>query len=245
MAKYLDIPCRIYVPWFMNESTQGLLRDEGADVKLLADGSYDDTIAAVKHDSETTGTLMVMDTSWDGYTEFPQWVTDGYGTMLTETDRQVFSQTGGRSADFAFVSVGVGSWAHAVVGHYMANDPGNKIITVEPVAAPSFKESLHCGEITPIDTGETIMNGMNCGTTSIIAWPVLRDGSYAAITVTDVEAHKSLQYLQGKGVNAGPCGAATLAALRKLCAETDFQDRKDKVVVLFSTEGSREYEIPH
>lgn len=71
MAKYLGIPITIYVPWFMNEYTQNLLRGEGADVRMLSNGSYDDTIAAVKQDAEATGALVVMDTSWDGYTEFP------------------------------------------------------------------------------------------------------------------------------------------------------------------------------
>ena len=229
----------------MNEYTQGLLRNEGAEVIVLTDGSYDDTIAAVKQNSDTTGALMVMDTSWDGYTEFPQWVTDGYGTMLRETDRQVAAETGNKTADLSFVSVGVGSWAHSVVSHYMATSSDSKVVAVEPIAAPSFKESLHCGQITPIVTGETIMNGMNCGTTSTIAWPVLRDGSYAAVTVTDIEAHEGVQYLQSEGVNAGPCGAATLAALRKFCVEVKDGDRKDRSVVLFSTEGGREYEIPH
>lgn len=40
------------------------------------------------------------------------------------------------------------------------------------------------------------------------------------------------------------CGAATLAALRKLCAEISLPNRKDTVVALFSTEGMREYEAP-
>lgn len=88
------------------------------------------------------------------------------------------------------------------------------------------------------------MNGMNCGTTSLSAWPVLRDGVYAAVTVTDREAHREVQFLQAQGVNAGPCGAATLAALRKVCAEMDVKERLEAVVVLFSTEGMREYEVP-
>lgn len=89
------------------------------------------------------------------------------------------------------------------------------------------------------------MNGMNCGTTSLSAWPVLRDGVYAAATVTDLEAHRDVQLLQAQGVNAGPCGAATLAALRKVCAEIgDVRERGEAVVVLFSTEGMREYNVP-
>ena len=165
--------------------------------------------------------------------------------MLLETDRQVTAQTNDKSVNLAFVSVGVGSWAHAVVSHYKSQNVENKIVSVEPVAAPSFKESLHCGEITPIQTGETIMNGMNCGTSSTIAWPILRDGTYVAVTVNDVESHECVQYLQAQGVNAGPCGAATLAALKTFCSEVDPKDREDTVVVLFSTEGTREYEVPN
>ena len=165
--------------------------------------------------------------------------------MLAETDRQIAAQTGGKAANLAFVSVGVGSWAHAVVSHYKAKNENNQIVTVEPDAAPSFKESLHCGQLTSIATGETIMNGMNCGTSSTIAWPVLRDGTYAAVTVTDVESHECVKYLQSQSVNAGPCGAASLAALKKLCAEMRLEEGKDTVVVLFSTEGTREYEIPN
>lgn len=108
-------------------------------------------------------------------------MTDGYGTMLIETDCQVAEQTDGNRVHLAVVSVGVGSWAHAVVSHLKAQDANNKIVTVEPVAAPSLKESLHQGSLTSISTGETIMNGMNCGTTSDIAWPVLSDGTFAAV----------------------------------------------------------------
>jgi len=84
----------------------------------------------------------------------------------------------------------------------------------------------------------------NCGTPSKIAWPILKKGTRAAVTVTDKESHECVQYLQSKHVNAGPCGAATLAALRKLCAQTEGQDRSGVVAVLFSTEGMREYTAP-
>lgn len=84
----------------------------------------------------------------------------------------------------------------------------------------------------------------NCGTPSQTAWPDLHDGTFAAVTVTDVESHECVQYLQSLRVNAGPCGAATLAALKKLCAQDDLHNRGEMVVVLFSTEGMREYQVP-
>ncbi|KAK1062913.1 hypothetical protein LTR74_009860 [Friedmanniomyces endolithicus] len=251
MAKYYAIPATIYVPGFMNEYTRSLIREEGADVKVLDDGSYDDTIAAVQHDTKThPDALMVMDTSWPGYTEIPGWVTEGYSTLMTEVDRQVSAQTNGASLPVLSVaSVGVGSWAHSVVSHYHTSSPGhasNKIVTVESIAAACLKESLHCGDITPIRTGHTIMNGMNCGTASTIAWPVLRDGVYAAVTVNDQESHGCVQELQALDANAGPCGAATLAALRKVCNEEIIgkEERKTMCGVLFSTEGRREYDAP-
>lgn len=72
MAKYLSIPVTIYVPGFMNEYTRNLIRGEGADLQVLQDGSYDDSIAAAQHDAATTKALMVMDTSWEGYVEIPR-----------------------------------------------------------------------------------------------------------------------------------------------------------------------------
>jgi diaminopropionate ammonia-lyase len=169
-----------------------------------------------------------------------QWVTEGYSTMLSETDHQV-AAFGVRPNTF-FASVGVGSWAQAVVSHYQA--AGNRIIAVEPTVAASLKESLHCGSPTAIETGETIMAGMCCGTTSLVAWPVLRDGVHAAVTVTDQESHRIVLELRALNINAGPCGAATLAALRKYVAHMTEEEKKSMSIVLFSTEGGREYDVP-
>lgn len=72
MAKYLGVACKIYVPYFMNTSTRDLLRGEGAEVLVLENGSYDDCIAAVREEARTTDALLVMDTSWEGFTECPQ-----------------------------------------------------------------------------------------------------------------------------------------------------------------------------
>lgn len=266
MAKYLGVPIRIYVPGFTIEYTQNLLRGEGAEVMVLEGGTYDDAIAAVQQHAESIGALMVLDTSWKGYEEVPgvslhhsalqclqranvdnlmQWVTEGYETMLAETDRQIATQTGGQIPSLVIGSVGVGSWMHAVTLHYRSISPTTcKVVTVEPDTAACLKESLHCGQLMSIKTRDTIMCGMNCGTPSEIAWSVLRDGVSMATTVTDVQSHESVQYLQSQGMNAGPCGAATLAALRNLCAENRLEHRGDMVAVLFSTEGMREYEVP-
>lgn len=162
---------------------------------------------------------------------------------MTELDRQVAEVTGGQKPDIVTCSVGAGGWAHAVVSHYRSITRPTVLCAVESDAAPSLSESMHRGEMTPIRTGHTIMNGMNCGTISIIAWPILSKGVDWAVVVTDKESHACVKELQALGVNAGPCGAANLAALKKLCQECDIGERSDKIVVLMSTEGRREYEM--
>lgn len=166
-------------------------------------------------------------------------------TMLTETDRQL-EEMDLPGATHVFAAVGVGSWAQAVTMHYKAQTHPATVITVEPEVAASLQASLQAGEITPISTSHTIMNGMNCGTTSKTAWQILKHGVDASVTVSDVDVHHDVQYLHRQGVKNGPCGAATMTALKKACSmqKAGLGLDEKSVVVLFSTEGAREYTIP-
>jgi diaminopropionate ammonia-lyase len=72
MGKYLGVPVVVYVPYFMNAYTRDLIAGEGAEVVQLENGSYDDCLDAVRRDAESGKGQMVLDTSWDGFTEIPQ-----------------------------------------------------------------------------------------------------------------------------------------------------------------------------
>ncbi|KAF2835113.1 tryptophan synthase beta subunit-like PLP-dependent enzyme [Patellaria atrata CBS 101060] len=244
MSRYLTIPAIIVVPGFMDEATEKKISSESETVKLIRiEGTYDDAIAECRRISDRGEALLVMDTSWAGWEHISRWVVDGYSTCLLEVDRQIKEQTGGKGITHAICSVGVGSWAQAITEHYKAQTPRATVITVEPDTAACLQASLKADRMTQVNTADTIMCGMNCGTLSSIAWPVLREGVDAAVTVSDPEAHESVRYLQDQGLNAGPCGAAPLAALRKLVAAKG-ADFADGIVVLFCTEGNRDYEIP-
>jgi diaminopropionate ammonia-lyase len=165
--------------------------------------------------------------------------------MLAEADRQL-QELVGKPPTHVFASVGVGSWAQAVCMHYKADERRATAVAVEPEKAACLQTSLKAGKIIPISTGETIMNGMNCGTVSFTAWPVLQKGVDVSLAVSDLEAHRDVQYLHAHGVHCGPCGAAPLSALRRLAQSGEHGGlSKDSVVVLFSTEGAREYEVPN
>jgi diaminopropionate ammonia-lyase len=165
--------------------------------------------------------------------------------MLTETDTQL-KDMHISSVTHAIAAVGVGSWAQAVTMHYKSQSPAATVIAVEPETAASLLASLEAGKITPIQTGHTICNGMNCGTTSTTAWEVLKKGVDVSVTVKDVDVHNDLRYLHSQGIRNGPCGAATLTALKKVCQEmkTELGLDEKSVVVLFSTEGARDYIVP-
>ena len=158
-AKYMGIEVTIFVPKTMDQATQGKLRSEGATVNVV-NGSYDDSIAATMRESESSAAMLVMDTSWEGYSQIPRWVVDGYATMHAEVDRQL-EEACGKRPSLCIASVGVGSWAQSVVSHYTGQGSDTKIVTVESEAAPCLMESLHSAKIVSVETGSTIMDGKN------------------------------------------------------------------------------------
>lgn len=160
--------------------------------------------------------------------------------MMLEIDAQMQDAIG-TSPDLLVVPVGVGSLAQAVVAHYKSKRPLPFILTVEPETAACLKTSLEVGKPTAVETGDTSMCGMNCGTVSSLAWPILRDGVDASITVSETESEAALNMLSGMGISTGPCSAGTLAALSKACqiGRERLGLKEQSCIVLFGTEGPR------
>jgi len=163
--------------------------------------------------------------------------------MMVEVDEQL----GDRTATLVIVPVGVGSCAQSVVHHCNSGDRNTKVLTVEPDGAACLYKSMVRGDRKSLETTiPTIMTGLNCGTVSSLAWPILQDGVDGCTTVSDFETHEALLCLKAVGVSAGPCGAAGLAALRRLTTEDKARLGLDEqsLVVLICTEGSRDYPVP-
>jgi diaminopropionate ammonia-lyase len=85
------------------------------------------------------------------------------------------------------------------------------------------------------------MAGLNCGTVSSIAWPVLHGGIDAAVTVSEDQDLLAVKELENLGFDSGPCGAASLAGLRVALADSGMRAAmgitSKSVVVLLSTES--------
>ncbi|RBR05059.1 hypothetical protein FVER53590_12104 [Fusarium verticillioides] len=239
MGAIFDISAEIHVPASMHPSTVRLIESEGAKV-VMSKGRYEDAMLEAESASKHAKGIMVQDHAFGDY---QTWIVDGYGTMMREVDKQL----GSTKADLAIAPVGVGSFAQAVVSHFKRRGTHTSTLTVEPDTAACLWKSLEKGEFTEIPTTGTIMAGLNCGAPSTIAWDVLKNGVDASLTISDYEAHQSAMYLQSQGINAGPCGASTLAALRRLTPEDKKALRlsEKSTVVIFCTERNRDYDVPH
>ena len=238
MAAHLGVRAIVFVPAAMLPRTAALIEAEGAEV-LHVDGDYDDAVRrAAALAAERPGHALVQDTAWPGYEQVPAWIVAGYQTLLEEIDEQLDQAPG-----LVVTPVGVGSLAQAVVTHYRRpGRPHPAVLAVEPDTAAGLLASLHAGQPVAVPTANTVMAGLNCGTVSAAAWPVLHPGCDVAVAVTDQAALAAEADLGRLGVSSGPSGAATLAGARAALTHPERRAAlglgADAVVVLLSTEGS-------
>ena len=252
MAKILGVKARIFVPYFTDRGTRERIGSEGAEV-VGVEGDYDAAVAETarvceeltRSGKEEGLGVHIQDNAFEGYEVIPEYIVEGYSTMLMEVEEQLAKE--GLKADAIVTPIGVGSLGTAVVRFAKSNGRGVKVVAVEPEAAACLNANLREGRHFTIQTGKTIMDGMCCGTVSPTAWPILKEGVDVSVTVGERECHDAVQWLQKNDVDAGPCGAGALAGFKRALEEksAELGLRQDSVVVLLCTEGRRDYEVPN
>ncbi len=249
VARLLGQRAHVLVPDGVHPAAVAAIAAEDAEVTRVT-GDYDEAVRQAAAAAAGPATLLIQDTAWPGYEQIPGWIVAGYGTLCAEIDEQL-AAAGAGPPDLVGVPVGVGSLAQAVVTHYRSRSRSRPagtapaVLAVEPEAASWVVLSLTRGEPVSVATSETIMAGLNCGTPSSLAWPCLRDGLDAAVTVTDAASTRAAADLAAAAVSAGPCGAAPLAGLRTALTGDGAGQRRAELdlgpgatIVLLSTEGS-------
>ena len=145
----------------------------------VVNGTYDD---AVRASAALAGdrALVVSDTSWEGYTEVPRTVIDGYSTIFSELDAQLTAPP-----QVVVIPMGVGALLAAAVEHYAAHAT---IVAVEPRSAACGLHSAAAGHPVVVPgPHDSIMAGLNCGTVSRVAWPVVSRGVDVFVAVDDAD----------------------------------------------------------
>jgi diaminopropionate ammonia-lyase len=245
MAQLLGLNARIFIPQGAAPARIGAIESEGATV-VLVDGSYDDAVQQASLEANEH-CLVISDTAWEGYTEVPQWVIEGYSTMLNEVDATLEAQHL-RPPTVVAVQIGVGALAAAVVRHYrQKGQPVHpKIIGVEPTDAACVLESVIAGQLRSLQgVQHSIMAGLNCGTPSPIAWNAMLTGIDLYLAIDDKWACEAMRGLAKDGIVSGESGAAGLAGLLALQEAEEFETIRNTFslastdhVLIISTEGA-------
>lgn len=238
IARQLGLRATVFVPAGIGDARAATIGDEGARVVKL-EQDYDQVVAAAAA-STADDELLISDTSWQGYREIPRWVVDGYGTIFKEMTEQLAPRLPAWRPTLYMVQIGVGSLASALIRHVRTAFPEGSVVGVEPPDAACVLRSLEAGHMVTVPgPHRSIMVGLNCGTPSLDAWPLLRAHLAGVVAVADERAREATRILAESGVESGVSGAAGFAGLLELGA-TGGGPRKlhaDDVVVLLNTEG--------
>lgn len=252
-AKKLGHKCVIYVHSETSVRRIDAIRSYGAVVKII-DGNYDDAVRQIVIDAQEHGWEIVSDTSWDGYTQVPIWIMQGYTTMLAEVQEQLSGQ-GLIKPTHVFVQAGVGALAASVIGYYhsLFGQDAPKCIVVEPDKAACLLHSAQVGDgnyHTVEGALDTIMAGLACGEPSPIAWSILKETADAFVAVPDYVAAKGMRIYatplkDDPFIVSGESGAVTLGALVSILKEEGAQELRDFLkidlssqILFINTEGN-------
>ena len=219
-ARRRGLRCRVFLPARSVAARREAIAGEGAEV-VVVDGTYEDAVACAASEGARDGALEIADVGASGPAES---VIDGYATLFAEAAEQA-------RFDASVVPVGVGSLAAAAAR--FGAQAGVRVVGVEPVTAACLTASLRAGKPVTVPTPGTAMAGLDCAEVSEAAWPSLRAGIAATVTVSDDEAHAAMRRLAAAGLRIGESGAAPLAAMDRLAGEGVAPGRP----LLVATEG--------
>ena len=244
---------RIYMTKGTVQSRVDAVKAVGAEVVVVTDLNYDDTVRLVARLAEENGWNLTQDTAWDGYEEIPRWITQGYTTMGAEIIDQL-RLDGAVKPTHLFLQAGVGSFAGGILGYFANRFGGQPPLTtiVEPVNVACVFESALAADGKPhAVTGfqETIMAGLNCGEPCLTTWGILRDWPSFYAACPDFVTAKGMRTLANPLGNdpkvvSGESGAVGLGLLALLMEREDMDEARkitgldeNSVILLVSTEG--------
>lgn len=193
-ARTFGCRCVIFVHATVSQGRRDAIAAYGAEVRVV-DGTYDDAVREAADTAARNGWQVISDTSYEGYTDIPRYVMQGYGVMVEEAVEQM---PRGAFPTHVFVQGGVGGLAAAVCS-YLWERFGEKsplFYVAEPETARCLYLSAAAGRPTA-DHGslDTIMAGLACGEVSLLAWSILDAGADGFFSITDASAAETMRLL--------------------------------------------------
>jgi diaminopropionate ammonia-lyase len=238
-AQKFGCNCEIYIHRNVSIGREEAIAKYGATVNRIK-GNYDDSVHIAAEVAEANGYYVVSDTSYEGYTDIPKDVMQGYTVMVDEAMKQMKE-----IPTHVFLQGGVGGFPAAVVSYLVESQDCPPIfVVVEPSNADCLFQSAVNGEPTVVHGDlDTVMAGLACGEVSLLAWSILESYVPHFLTIQDDSISKTMQLLanRDKPIIAGESAVAGLAGF--LIASND-DTLKSKLmlnensrILFFGTEG--------
>lgn len=254
MAQQLKQKAVVYMPKGTAKERLENILALGADASIR-DMNYDQCVQLAHEQAEKNGWILMQDTAWDGYTEIPSDIMQGYTTIADEIDQQLC----GELPTHIFLQAGVGSFAAAILGYYAAKygQRRPKCLIIEPNAANCIFRTAKANDgRLHIVEGEmpTIMAGLACGQPSSIAYDILNAYADAYLSCPDRDAALGMLMLRAPiggdaPIVSGESGAVGLGALCEIMRNPELKALKAALeldensrVLLISTEGMTDEE---
>jgi diaminopropionate ammonia-lyase len=213
------------------ESFADRLRAQGAQV-VRSGADYAASMQAAAKDAQVNGWTVLSDSSWDGYTELPHILMEGYLQMAAEAVRQC-----PEVPTHIILQAGVGGLAGAVAAfarHIWGDAP--RIVVVEPDAAPALQASIQAGHSVVTEGPDSIMGRLDCKEPSLIALNGLARDADDFLTLSDDEVSETLPALERAGIATSASGGAGVAAVLNADARVALGIGADSKVLCFVTE---------
>ena len=238
-AQKFGCNCEIYIHRNVSIGREEAIAKYGATVNRIK-GNYDDSVHIAAEVAEANGYYVVSDTSYEGYTDIPKDVMQGYTVMVDEAMKQMKE-----IPTHVFLQGGVGGFPAAVVSYLVESlDCPPIFVVVEPTNADCLFQSAVNGEPTVVHGDlDTVMAGLACGEVSLLAWSILESYVPHFLTIQDDSISKTMQLLanRDKPIIAGESAVAGLAGF--LIASNDYTLKsklmlnENSRILFFGTEG--------
>ncbi len=239
-ARSFGCNCEIFIHSHVSVSREKEIAKYGANVNRI-DGNYDDSVHIADKMAEEKGYFTVSDTSYEGYTEVPKDVMQGYTIMVDEALKQMACKP-----THVFLQGGVGGMAAAVASFILETYGKDSpiFVMIEPTNAACLLESAKNGKPTVVHGElETVMAGLSCGEISLLAWKILENKTKGFFTIPDEPIAEVMKYLSTleEPVVAGESAVAGLAGFMIIQHDEAYRkaleiDENSKILFL-GTEG--------
>ena len=209
-AKLFNAGCRIHLADTVPAAFENRLQALGVTV-VRSGANYEQSMHAAMADC-ANGEILLSDSAWEGYSQIPSLVMEGY-TVMAEELRADF-QAEDLWPTHVFLQAGVGGLAAAITSHIRSLWPHQPTITVvEPDAAACLMESHRRKTLTEVTGPVSSMGRLDCKLPSTLAFDILHRQADQFVCISDLDAERAVAFLAAHQLCTTPSGAAGVAAV--------------------------------